>query len=130
MSARRGIVAKRGWKRPFEDPIPLPRGRQLVTLKDAADYIMKLTKAEQNLEEWQTATEALLMAAEDRGPLMHARIGHVEGIEPERRTGVQSRSQRHAVGKTKAGARSVNSKVCRYEKSEGEQGRTKERNPR
>ena len=36
---------------------------------------MKLPKAEQNLEEWQTATEALLMAAEDRGPLMHARIG-------------------------------------------------------
>jgi hypothetical protein len=34
------------------------------------------------------------------------------------------------LGKTKAGARSVNSKVCRYEKSEGEQGRTKERNPR
>jgi hypothetical protein len=47
-----------GWSRPFDDPILLPRGRQLLTLKDAADYIMKLAKAEQNLEEWQTATEA------------------------------------------------------------------------
>jgi len=28
-------VADRGWKRRFEDPIPLPRGRQLVTLEDA-----------------------------------------------------------------------------------------------
>ena len=26
-----------GWQRKFEDPIPLPKGRQLVTLKDAAD---------------------------------------------------------------------------------------------
>jgi hypothetical protein len=31
----------------------LPRGRQLVTLEDAATYIMKLPKAEQHLEEWQ-----------------------------------------------------------------------------
>jgi hypothetical protein len=68
------------WSRAFEDPIPLPRGRQLVTLKDAAAYIMKLTKAEQHLEEWQAATEALLMAAEDRGPLMHARIGMLRAL--------------------------------------------------
>jgi hypothetical protein len=36
------------WSRRFDDLIPLPRGRQLVTLKDAADYIMKLSKAEQS----------------------------------------------------------------------------------
>ena len=36
---------------------------------------MKLPKTEQKLAEWQTATEALMMAAEGRGPLMHARIG-------------------------------------------------------
>jgi len=28
------------WSRPFEDPIDLPRGRQLVTLQDAARFIM------------------------------------------------------------------------------------------
>jgi hypothetical protein len=27
------------WSTPFDDPIPLPQGRSLVTLKDAADYI-------------------------------------------------------------------------------------------
>jgi hypothetical protein len=59
----------------FEDPIPLPDGRKMLTLKEAADYIMKLPKGEQHLEEWQAATEALIMAAEDRGPLTHARIG-------------------------------------------------------
>jgi hypothetical protein len=57
------------WSRAFEDPIPLPRGRQLLTLKDAAAYIMKLPKAEQDLPEWQAATEALIMAAEDRRSL-------------------------------------------------------------
>ena len=51
-----------------------------LTLKDAADYIMKLPKAEQELEEWQTATEALILAAEGRGPLMHARIGVLRAI--------------------------------------------------
>jgi hypothetical protein len=69
------VKSDRGWKRPFDDPINLPRGRQLVTLQDAANYILKLPKAEQKLEAWQTATEALIMAAEGRGPLMHARIG-------------------------------------------------------
>jgi len=51
------MVADRGWKRPFDDPIPLPRGRQIVTLEDAATFIMKLPKAEQDLAEWQAATE-------------------------------------------------------------------------
>lgn len=69
-----------GWKRPFEDPIPLPRGRQLVTLEDTATYITKLPEAEHLLPEWQTATEALIMAAEGRGPLMHARIGVLRAL--------------------------------------------------
>jgi hypothetical protein len=63
------------WSRPFEDPISLPNGRQLVTLKDAADYIMELPKAEQDLEEWQTAIGCLIGAAEGRDFMMHARIG-------------------------------------------------------
>jgi hypothetical protein len=70
----------KGWRRRFEDPIPLSRGRQLVTLKDAANYIMTLPKAEQKLEEWQTATEALIMAAEGRGPLLHARVGVMQAL--------------------------------------------------
>jgi hypothetical protein len=47
-----------GWKRTFDDPIPLPRGRQLVTLEDAAKYIQKLPNAEQQLDEWQAAVGA------------------------------------------------------------------------
>jgi len=66
-------MAKRGWKRQFDDPIPLPRGRQLVTLEDAAGYIMKLPKAEQDLPEWQAAIECLILVAERNGPAMMAR---------------------------------------------------------
>jgi hypothetical protein len=44
-------MAATGWKRPFDDPIPLPRGRQLVTLEDTAKYIQKLPKAEQQFAE-------------------------------------------------------------------------------
>jgi len=68
------------WKRHFEDPIPLPRGRQLVILQDAADYIMKLSKADRELPEWQAAGEALIMAAEGRGPLLHARVGMLRAL--------------------------------------------------
>jgi hypothetical protein len=46
----------KGWQRAFDDPILLPRGRQLVTLKDAARYIQKLPKAEQQIAEWQDAS--------------------------------------------------------------------------
>jgi hypothetical protein len=64
-----------GWKRPFDEPIPLPRGRQLVTLKDAAKYIQKLAAAEQQIAEWQAAVEAMLLVVELNGSTMMARIG-------------------------------------------------------
>ena len=35
------------WSTPFEDPILLPKGKSLVTLEDAADYIQNLPPAEQ-----------------------------------------------------------------------------------
>ena len=83
----------KGWRRSFDDPIPLPRGRQLVTLWDAALYITKLLKAEHEAAEWQAAMEALLLVAELGGPTMFARIGvmrtlnrHVERVfNPDRK---------------------------------------------
>jgi hypothetical protein len=63
------------WHRRFDESIELSRGRKLVTLQDAAQFILKLSKAEQNKPHWQAATEAVIMAAEDRGPLIHADIG-------------------------------------------------------
>jgi hypothetical protein len=74
-----GVISK-GWRRPFEDPIPLPGGHQLDTLWDAALYITKLLKAEHEATEWQAAMEALLLVAELGGPTMFARIGVMRAL--------------------------------------------------
>jgi hypothetical protein len=68
-----------GWKRPFEEPIPLPRGR-FVTLEDAGDYITKLPKAEHTASEWQAAMEGLMLVATLGGPTMFARIGVMRAL--------------------------------------------------
>ena len=83
----------KGWSRAFDDPIPLPRGRQLVTLGDVGNYITKLPKAEHEAPEWQAAMECLILVAEKNGPTMMARIGimralnrHVERVfNPDRK---------------------------------------------
>ena len=62
---------------------------------------MKLPKAEQDLPEWQTATEALIMAAEGRGPLLHARVGMLRALN-RTRTRVYYRSQGDALGEAQA----------------------------
>jgi hypothetical protein len=69
-----------GWKRRFDELIPLPRGRQLVVLEDAAKYIQKLPAVEQLLDEWQAAVEALLLVVELNGPTMMARIGVMRAL--------------------------------------------------
>ena len=66
--------------RRFDDPIPLPRGRQFGTLKDAGTYITQLPKAEQQAPEWQTAMQALLLVVEQNGPTMFARIGMLRAL--------------------------------------------------
>jgi hypothetical protein len=58
----------------------LPGGRQLVTLEDAGNHIQKLPEAEQLLEEWQAAVEALLLVVELNGPTMMARIGVMRAL--------------------------------------------------
>jgi hypothetical protein len=63
------------WSKQFGEPIKPPNGRPIVTLNDAAAYILKLPKSAQQSPEWQAAGEAVIMAAEDRGPLMHAHVG-------------------------------------------------------
>ena len=63
----------------FEDPIPLPDGRQLLTLKDAADYIMKLPKEQSDLAQWQIAIEALMLCSRGGGPML-ARIAFMKAL--------------------------------------------------
>jgi hypothetical protein len=68
-------VSRLSWSDEFEDPIP-----GMTTLQDAADHILKLPKALQQQPHWQAAIEALIMAAEGRGPLLHARVGMLRAM--------------------------------------------------
>jgi hypothetical protein len=56
------------WDQKFFDPIELPKGKPLVTLRDAAQYIIKLPKVERDADEWQAAMQALMLVAEQDGP--------------------------------------------------------------
>jgi|tagenome__1003787_1003787.scaffolds.fasta_scaffold20975083_1 hypothetical protein len=69
-----------GWSARFFDPINLPSGRKLLTLRDAATYITELPKAEHDAPEWQAAMETLLLVAERDGPEMMARIGMLRAL--------------------------------------------------
>jgi hypothetical protein len=68
------------WHQSFFDPIELPSGRKLITLRDAALYITELPKAEHDAEEWQAAMQALMLVAELDGPTMFARIGVMRAL--------------------------------------------------
>jgi hypothetical protein len=68
------------WDQPFFDSVELPKGKRLITLRDAATYITKLPKAEHDAAEWQAAMEALLLVAESGGPAMFARIGVMRAL--------------------------------------------------
>lgn len=67
------------WSTEFEDPIVLPDGRKLLTLKDAGDYIAKLPKEQSDLAEWQVAIEALMLCIREGQPLL-ARIAFMKAL--------------------------------------------------
>jgi hypothetical protein len=85
-----------GWQRQFDEPIELPRGRQLVTLEDAGNYITKLPKAEHEVPEWQAATQALMLVARGGPPCSRA------SASCGRSTGTSSASS--PIAKTRIGA--------------------------
>ena len=66
------------WSRKFDEPIPLPRRRQLVTLRDAGIYILKLPGSEHTAPEWHM--QALGLVATLDGPTMFARIGIMRAL--------------------------------------------------
>jgi hypothetical protein len=85
---------------PFDEPIPLPRGRQLVTLEDAGNYITRFRRPEHEArngrrqwKEWQAAMEALILVATSGRPhdvratgIMRALNRHVERVfNPDRK---------------------------------------------
>ena len=69
------------WSTPFDEPIALRGGRKVVTLQQAADYIMKLPDDVQRQPCWQIAVETLINGAETGGGwLMFARIAMLRAL--------------------------------------------------
>jgi hypothetical protein len=76
------------WSARLDDPIPVPKGKPLVALKGAADYITKLPKIEQHHRSWRAAIEALIMAAEGANELLRlaTKPRHRKPAEPMTRS--------------------------------------------
>ena len=97
------------WNKSFFDPIELPEGKPLVTLRDAATYITKLPKGEHDAAEWQAAMEALLLVAESGGPTMFARIGVMRALN---RHVDREFNPAGSLGSTEVGAGSMMDKIA------------------
>lgn len=68
------------WDRQFREPIELPDGNLLTSLRDAGTYITHLPKAEHDAREWQTAMHVLIEAADHGGPMSFARLGVAQAL--------------------------------------------------
>jgi hypothetical protein len=68
------------WEKQFADPIELPDGRVLRSLRDAGEFIQSLPVAVQDRPEWQVAARALLLVVECNGDPMLARIGMMRAL--------------------------------------------------
>lgn len=67
------------WSRKFDEPIVLPDGRKLMTLRDAADYIIDLPTETASSPDWQLAMEALSLVSES-GPTTLARLAFLKAL--------------------------------------------------
>jgi hypothetical protein len=81
------------WDRPFAQPVPLPKGPPAQTLRDAAEYIRNLPQTERDRQEWRLAVQMLIDAAEDRGPMLFARMGIVRALETDSESGLHPKQQ-------------------------------------
>jgi hypothetical protein len=84
------------WSRRFADPIPIPNGKSLFSLRDAAQYVLALPPAEQQATRWKTAATVLKMVAETGGNAMMARIGMMKALH-HRAPGVAQTPRRKRV---------------------------------
>ncbi|SIO46728.1 hypothetical protein SAMN05443247_05770 [Bradyrhizobium erythrophlei] len=69
------------WDRRFDQPVSLPNGGLARTLHDAAKFIITLPKLQRDRPEWRLAIHFLMDAAEDRGPMLFARLGVLRAME-------------------------------------------------
>ena len=71
------------WDLRFPEPIPVPHGKQLVTLRDAGAYVTSLPKPMHDAPAWRTVMECLLLVADKGGPPEFARLALEQALRPE-----------------------------------------------
>jgi len=64
-----------GWSAALSKIIVPAKGPQIKTLADARDYLLNLPEERHADEIVQAAIEAVIMAADGRGPILHATAG-------------------------------------------------------
>jgi hypothetical protein len=80
------------WSKAFSEPIPLPDGTEIDTLRDAIRYLAKSIPArEHKLPAVQAAALCVTQAAENGGSMMMARVGMMQAIHRHERAGHQPR---------------------------------------
>jgi hypothetical protein len=72
------------WSAKFDAPVPVDGGKPLLTLTDAAEYIMALSPRLAAQPHWQLAMAHLIDAAEGRDFIMHARIAMLRALNAGR----------------------------------------------
>ena len=92
-------MRNKGWHLTFDDPIPLPDGGELRTLRDAATYITQLPEREHDTLAWRAAIQALMLVAESGGPTMQARIGVMRALyrKPPAATPRRKRAKKYRI---------------------------------
>src|ERR1700722_1094606 len=95
------------WDRPFAQPVPLPSGPPARTLRDAANYIKTLSKPERDTPEWRLAVQMLIDVAEDRGPMLFAKMGILRAVEHHVEQGFNQSRQPYTNARAKATSNKV-----------------------
>jgi hypothetical protein len=73
------------WSRRFDEPIILPNGKKLLTLKDAIAWLAKeIPKSEHGMKQVQAAARCVTQAAENNGLMIFAEMGMMQAINRHR----------------------------------------------
>lgn len=74
------------WSDRFTDPIQIPNGDLIETLRDAGAYIARLPNLEYKTDAWRTATHLLIEAAEGAVSVELARFAILQAFSVARQT--------------------------------------------
>jgi hypothetical protein len=89
------------WSRRFNEPLELPDGKKLRTLKEAIAWLAKdIPRSEHTMPKVQAAARMVTDAAENNGPMIFA-DRHDAGHQPAPAKRVRPSAQDNAWGKRK-----------------------------